>query len=142
MPELRDFLDRFRPAGAPGAAARAGVPAEPDHGLAAEVTPVLALLTETHQECERIRAQAQQDAARIMSAARARAVAITADADQRASAARDEAERGAVATARARADQVVAGARSRAARIGELAAARTPALANDAIDLIRRLGAP
>ena len=42
MPDLRDFLSRFRPAGAPGAA-RAGV------------GPVLALLGGTQAECERIK---------------------------------------------------------------------------------------
>jgi V/A-type H+-transporting ATPase subunit D len=35
LPQLRDFLERFRPAGAPGAAAGAGVPADRSRELAA-----------------------------------------------------------------------------------------------------------
>ncbi len=43
-PQLRDILARFRPADPPGAAARAGVPADRSLELKAEVGPVLALL--------------------------------------------------------------------------------------------------
>jgi hypothetical protein len=51
VPDLRDFLSRFRPAGAPGAAL-AGVPADRRRELEAEVGPVLALLAGTQAECE------------------------------------------------------------------------------------------
>jgi hypothetical protein len=54
MPELRDFLARFRPAGAPGTAARAAVPADRSRELEAEVEPVLALLEDTDAERKRI----------------------------------------------------------------------------------------
>ena len=71
MPQLRDFFSRFRPAGAPGAAARAGVPADRLREREAEVGPVLALLDSTEAECERIVGQARRDAGVIMADARA-----------------------------------------------------------------------
>ena len=88
MPEGRDFLDRFRPAGAPGSAARAGVPADRARELADELDPVLALLDDTHAECQRIIAGAGQEAERIMAAARSEAGRIAADAGTRARTAR------------------------------------------------------
>ena len=79
MPDLRDFLSRFRPAGAPGGA-RAGVPADRRRELEAEVGPVLALLAGTQAECERIIAQARRDAGRLTAETGAEAAAIAADA--------------------------------------------------------------
>lgn len=142
MPELRDFLDRFRPAGAPGAAARASVPADRDRELADELTPVLALLDGTHDECARILALATDEAGRVIAAARTRAAAIMTDADEQASAARDAAERALVDAARAQAALAVADARQEAARINGLAESRIPALTEYAIRQITRLGLP
>lgn len=62
MPQARDFLDRFRPAGAPGAASRAAVPADRTAELASELVPVLALLAGTDAECDRIITAARRDA--------------------------------------------------------------------------------
>jgi len=107
MPALRDFLARFRPAGPPGAAARAGVPADRSGELAAEVGPVLALLESTDAERERIIAQARRDAGQITAAARAEEAAIAADAGRRARAARAEAARQAMALARDEAARAV-----------------------------------
>ncbi|CAL2057002.1 protein of unknown function [Streptomyces murinus] len=85
---LRDFLERFRPTGTPGASA-AGVPADRTAERAAELEPALARLTDAQQEAERIRAAARRtaealrrDAAReaeqIVAAARERAPAVRA----------------------------------------------------------------
>ena len=52
MPQLRDFLSRFGPAGAPGAA-RAAVPADRHRQLVAELDPVLMLLDGQDAECVR-----------------------------------------------------------------------------------------
>jgi hypothetical protein len=75
--ELRDFLSRFRPAGAPGAA-RVGVPADRSRELEAELGPVLALLAGTDAECRRIITRARRDAEQITAEARAEAAAIAA----------------------------------------------------------------
>ncbi|HZR48141.1 MAG TPA: hypothetical protein VFB06_01355 [Streptosporangiaceae bacterium] len=140
MPQPRDFLERFRPAGAPGAAARAGVPADRGGELAGELSPVLGLLDETHRECGQIVARARDDAARISAAAREQAAAIAADGMQQANAARREAAEAALAAARGARSREIASAKQRAARIGELARRRIPALAGDAVAMIRELG--
>jgi hypothetical protein len=141
VPQLRDFLDRFRPAGAPGAAARTGVPADRSRELAAEVGPVLALLDGVGAERERIILQARRDAGRAMAAARAEAAAITADAGQRAQAARDEAARRVLAQAKDEAASTVASAVREAARTREFAQQRMPSLVDLAISLIWQLQA-
>jgi cell division septum initiation protein DivIVA len=141
VPQLRDFLDRFRPAGAPGAAARAGIPADRSRELATEVDPVLALLDGVGAERERIILQARRDAGQVMTAARAEAAAITADAGQRAQAARDEAARRVLARAKDEAASAVAGAVRDAARTRELARQRMPSLVELAIGLIWQLQA-
>lgn len=139
MPQIRDILARFRPAGAPGAAARAGVPADRFRELADELSPVLALLDGTDAECGRIITQARDQALRITAAARAQATTIAADAGQRASAAREEAARQALTTARARAARAVADAEQQAAATNELAERRIPVLTDCAVGLIRQL---
>jgi len=142
MPDLRDFLDRFRPAGAPGAATRAGAPADRGRELTGELTPVLALLDGTRDECAQILASAADEAGHITSAARAAAAVIMAEADQRASAARAAAEHEAVLAARTQAALAVAGADREAARISGLAGSRIAALTEDAVRQIRELGLP
>jgi vacuolar-type H+-ATPase subunit H len=138
MPQLRDFLARFRPAGSPGAA-RAGVPADRSRELKAEVGPVLTLLDGTDAECERIIAQARREAEQIMAAARAEAAVIAAAAGQRAEEAREEAVRQVMALARDEASQNMAGARRQALQTRELARQRMPALVSRAVEEIRQL---
>ena len=55
MPQWRDFLERFRPAGTPGAAAQGGVPADRIADTAAELEPVFMMLDDVHAEAARIR---------------------------------------------------------------------------------------
>lgn len=141
MPQLRDFLGRFRPAGSPGAPARAGAPADRTRELAAEVGPVLALLDGADDEGERIITQAKLDAERVTAAARAEAAAITADAGRRAQAARDEAARQELARAREDTARMMASATLQASRTRELARERIPGLVSDAIGLIWQLRA-
>lgn len=111
MPQLGDFLSRFRPAGAPGAASRAGVPADRMAELSAELEPVLAMLAQTDATCTRLVAQAREEAGQIADAARAQAAAIAADGRDRARSARGEA-----------ADEVLAAARAEAERTERTAA--------------------
>jgi vacuolar-type H+-ATPase subunit H len=140
VPQFRDFLDRFRPAGAPGAVARAAVPVDRSGELEAELTPVLALLDGVDAECGRVVAQARRDAERIVAAAREEAAAQLGDAGRRARVAREQAVQEILAAARAEAASTVASARRGALQAGELAGQRIPALAGRAVDLVRGLG--
>lgn len=139
MPQLRDFLARFRPAGPPGAAAPAGVPADRSRELEAEVGPVLALLDGTESERERIIAQAQRHVEQIIADARAEAAAIAADAERRARAAREQAARQVVAAALDETARAVDSARLQAVRTREQARHRMPGLVGRAVDSIRQL---
>jgi len=139
VPPLRDFLSRFRPAGAPGAAARAGVPVDRKRELEAEVCPVLGLLDGTQAECESIIARARRDADGIMAGARAEAADIKADGDRRATAARDEAVRRLADAAAADAAAMVADAERQAELVRSLAGRRIPAMADLAAEEIRHL---
>ena len=140
MPQLRDFLDRFRPAGAPGAAARAAVPVDRSGALVAELVPVLALLDGVDAECRRIVAQAHREAERITGAAREEAADQLGDADRRARAAREQTVQEVLSAARAEAADTVASARREALRARELAGQRLPMLVSRAAALVRRLG--
>jgi vacuolar-type H+-ATPase subunit H len=139
MPALRDFLARFRPAGSPGAAARAGVPADRSRELEAELGPVLALMDGTDATRERIIDQARRDAEQIVAGARDRAAVIAADAERRAESAREEAARQVMARAQDEAARAVAAAGQEAARTRQLAGQRMPALVSQAVDTIRQL---
>ena len=99
MAQWRDFLERFRPAGTPGAAARPGVPADRSADAAAELTPLLMLLDDIHDEAQRIRADAAARADEIRQAARRQAEQIVAQARRDALSVQAEAE----AAARSRA---------------------------------------
>ncbi len=80
MAQWHDFLERFRPAGTPGAAARPGVPADRSADAAAELTPLLMLLDDIQDEAQRIRADAAARADEIRRAARRQAEQIVAQA--------------------------------------------------------------
>jgi len=140
VPQLRDFLDRFRPAGAPGAIARAAVPSGRSRQVA-ELSPVLDLLGGTQAECEQVIAQAGRDAVRIVAEARAQAAAVAAEAERRARSVGDEAARQVVDAARADARQALDAAAQQAARERQLATQRIPALVSRAVDLVRALPA-
>jgi hypothetical protein len=56
MPTLRELLNRFRPAGTPGAPGGAAVPADRVAELAAELAPVFEALTAARAEADAIRA--------------------------------------------------------------------------------------
>ena len=139
MPPLRDFLTRFRPAGSPGAAARAGVPADRSGELESEVTPVLALLDDTQAERERLITQARRDAEQIVAAAQSAAGAIAADAAQRTETVREQAARRVMTAAREQAARTTQDARQQAAQIRELARQRMPALVSQIVGTIRQL---
>ncbi|MGC9669777.1 hypothetical protein ACNTMW_24925 [Planosporangium sp. 12N6] len=112
MPRVRDFLDRFRPAGAPGAASGAGVPVDRRAAVEAELVPVLAALDEAQRECARLRQAAETRAAEIRAEAAARAEQITARAAADAAATRARA----AAAVRRSADDEIAELNERADR--------------------------
>lgn len=81
MPRAREFLERFRPVGTPGAAAAGGaVPVDVRAELAAELAPVLAALSDVDQQSHQIRADADDYARRRAAEASATAEALLADA--------------------------------------------------------------
>ncbi|MFF3518123.1 hypothetical protein [Streptomyces sp. NPDC002573] len=87
---LREFLARFRPTGAPGAAVT-GVPADRAAERAAELDGPLMLLTGAQQEAAAIRASANRAAAAIRESAARQAAGIVAAARSRAPQVRQEA---------------------------------------------------
>ncbi len=136
MPHVRDFLSRFRPAGAPGAG-RAVVPADRRRELESELGPVLMLLDEPSAECTEIIRAAQQDAEQIVRAARSEADAIMSAARQRAAASVAELVRQAASAARTEAEAIAAGGTAEAAAIRERTRQRLNALAEQAVALVR-----
>jgi len=80
---IQDFLQRFRPAGAPGAPGRAAVPADRVAEATAELAPVFAALADVHPEVDGIRSRAVARAAARRRAAAEEAERIRADAPSR-----------------------------------------------------------
>jgi hypothetical protein len=136
------ILDRFRPAGAPGPVAPAGVPAQDATGPRSELAPVFAALQPD-----------VQDAESRASTARARAAVITEDAHRRAAELLAEARAGAhrerlaaVEEARVAAMQdgarATARAQAEAAEIRARAAARSAAVTARAVAFVLAHGTP
>jgi hypothetical protein len=114
MPQWRDFLERFRPAGTPGAAAQGGVPADRIADTAAELEPLFLILDDVAAKAARIRRGAAEQAEVIRQDAGRRAADIVAEAWARAETARAE------AAAQARAATVTEDIGTDAARRAEL----------------------
>src|SRR5690348_14286797 len=91
MGRRRDWLDRFRPAGAPGSPALPGVPSDA-RPAETELRPVFALLETTSQECARLRTEAERQAAHGREDASREAGRIVAEARRDAPAVRAEAQ--------------------------------------------------
>lgn len=138
MPRLRNFLERFRPAGAPGSMA-VGVPVDRGTALAAELEPVFALLGAVEDECRLIVERAEAEAEAVRGEAEERAAAIVAAARAGAAAERAaEAARVKSATVRDL-ESEIASAGERARRVRDTAAERLPRLVERAISAV---GAP
>ena len=139
LPQFRDFLARFRPAGSPGAASRVGVAADRARELSAELEPVLALLAATHAECERIVAEARQDARRMVDEAREQAAAAGAEARRHAEVARAAAAEEVLAAARDQAAKAAGDAAQEAQHPRGGTGQRIDDLVGAAVELVRRL---
>jgi vacuolar-type H+-ATPase subunit H len=141
VPHMRDFLSRFRPAGAPGAG-RAALPADRRRQLESELGPVLMLLDEPGTEHTAIVAAARRDAEQILRLARSEADGIRAAARQRAAASVAELVKDEAAAVRAEAAAIASAGAAEAAAITERARQRLPLLTDRAVALVRNLGDP
>jgi hypothetical protein len=131
MVAIAEILSRFRPVGAPGAAATTSVSTDHAAALEAELTPVLARLDDTDARCAAVAAEAAVEAARLGADAAERAARIATTARTRAEAAR-----------KAAADEVVAAAHAEAEHVmrvaAEAASARHPPAEADVLALVER----
>ncbi|WIY00514.1 hypothetical protein QRX60_41725 [Amycolatopsis mongoliensis] len=135
MANLRDLLQRFRPAGTPGAASRPGVPADRAAELSRELEPLLALLTGIEAEAGRIREDGRTRSTAVLDRGRAQAVEIVADAEARAAGIRAEAAAHARAEAERESEEIARTAAADAGRLRALAAERMPEFADRAVRL-------
>jgi hypothetical protein len=135
-----EFLRRFRPAGTPGAAARAGVPVDRAAEAAGELEPVLALLAEVESATAEIRERARLDAVELGDLGRARVAGLVAEAHARAEAERADA----VALARVRGDaestRLADQAQRQAATRRELAERRMPGYVARVVRMVEAAG--
>ncbi|MFJ7904684.1 hypothetical protein ACIQ6V_30075 [Streptomyces sp. NPDC096198] len=135
---LRDFLERFRPAGTPGASAT-GVPADRIAERAAELEPALARLTDVQQQVARIRAAAEETAEALRRNAVREAERLLADAREQAPVVRRQAAEPLLREARQEADALRAAGDRAASGIRERAGERMPHLVDLAVADAMRL---
>ncbi|MGW1259414.1 hypothetical protein ACWD5Q_30570 [Streptomyces sp. NPDC002513] len=139
---LRDFLARFRPTGAPGAAVT-GVPADRAAERAAELDAPLALLTDTQEEAAGIRASADREAAAIRERAARQAADIVAAARSRTPQVRQEAATPFRRAAVREAEELRAAGERAASLVRERARERMTALVDRAVaDALRSARGP
>jgi vacuolar-type H+-ATPase subunit H len=140
MVTVRDFVRRFRPAGAPGPAAPAGVPSNRIAELAAELAPVFDALRELNGQAADLIAEAGRAADRRRADAVAEAEELVTDARRRAEASRAAAASAAVEDAVEERDALLDGARRDAAEINRRAAERLPRLVDRVVAVVRTTG--
>jgi vacuolar-type H+-ATPase subunit H len=128
------------PAGAPGAAARAGVPVDRPAEAAAELEPILALLAEAESASAAVRQRAQQDADDIREQARTRADGQVAEARARADGERAAAVAGARARGQAESARLTGQAERQATDRRELAEQRLPGYVGRVVTMVRTAG--
>jgi hypothetical protein len=134
---IRDLLDRFRPAGAPGAPGPAGVPADRRLTAALELEPVFAALADTVAECASVRAQAIAEAGRRQEAADERARALVSRAHTEAASERAATAAGLMADAAVETTRVLDRAAQEADQVRRRARDRRPDLIARAMSRLR-----
>jgi hypothetical protein len=139
VPRVRDLLYRFRPAGAPGAAGPAGVPANRDAERATELEPLFAQLADAERECAEIREQGRRDAERIRARGVEEARSILAAATAGIQAARAAASAQMQRKAETESAALLASAQAQAAAVRESAAQRIPEYVDLAVESVRTL---
>lgn len=141
MPRARDLLQRFRPAGTPGAAARRGVPEDRIAALSAELEPVLGLLSGSVEQGRRIRDNARASAEHRRRTAIEQAQALVMAAGGQAEPIRAEAGTRISRTAAREAAADLANAKDTASELRRRGAQRIPDLADQVAAEVRaRLG--
>jgi hypothetical protein len=135
---LRDFLERFRPAGTPGASAT-GVPADRMAERAAELAPALARLTDVQQQAAGIRAAAEETAEALRQNAVREAEQVLSDAREQAPEVRRQAAEPLLRAARQETDALRAAGDRTASAIRERARERMPHLVDLAVADAMRL---
>jgi vacuolar-type H+-ATPase subunit H len=134
---VRGILDRLRPAGAPGGAARAGVPVDRRESLDRELAPVFAHLEPVLQECARITQEAADAARRRAAEADRQADDIVAAARTASEAERAEAATAARTSAARETERILAEARDEAQEVRRRGEQRRSSLVAHVVDLVR-----
>lgn len=137
MVSLRDTLHRFRPAAAPGAPGRRGVPVDRVTERESELAALFAVLAETEQTVAEIRRRAAVAAEELRCDTRRRAEAMVAEASVRAEALRAEAAVRARASVDQERDRAAKAAATVREQLGRRADARLPGLVARATALAR-----
>jgi len=125
VPQWRNALDRFRPAGTPGAAGRPGIPADRSADAAAELAEVLALLDDAQEEAARTRQAAADRAQKIRRAAQRQAAELVAKARDNAETVRAQAQADALREAGADEDEMRSQTEAEIARLRQRADERS-----------------
>lgn len=139
MPRARGFLQRFRGAGAPGAASAVGVPADRLAETAAELDPVFARLAPAQSEAEATRVRAREEAERTRRHAEEEAAAILAAAREHAEAERVTASLTASRRVDRDRDRALAAADEQAERVRRHAAAEMAPYVDRVVAQVRSL---
>ncbi len=126
MPRSRDILQRFRPAGTPGAASNVGVPADRVAEIGAELAPVFSALAQAQTQAAAIRADAASEAARRRQVAVERSTALVAAAHRDEAAERSDAALRTSTRASEESDAVLAAAERDVETLRRRAAERMP----------------
>lgn len=137
MGRLRGLLERFRPAGIPGAA-YAGVPADRAAEATAELAGVFEAFTPVQAECRHIRKAAEQDAHTLRRRADEQAQALIRAVREQAEAERASASAAAVERASAERAVIIADAERLAAQFREHADEWLPAMVTRAVQMVRK----
>lgn len=135
MADLDRYLRRFRPAGAPGAPAGVGVPAERGSGLRSELLPVLERLDPTCTEADAVRHRGEDEARRIRQEGYDLAQGLLDRATESAPQHRARAVAQRMDTAERERADLRSEARAEARRIEAQAARLTPALAERVLEI-------
>ncbi|MGW4561136.1 hypothetical protein ACWEN3_01615 [Streptomyces sp. NPDC004561] len=129
---LRDFLERFRPAGTPGASAT-GVPVDRTAEREAELAPMLAQLTGVQQRAADVRVAAEKAAQTLRQEAAGEAERLVAAAGEQAPGVRQQAAEPVVQQALREAEAVRTEGNRTASAVRERAGERMPHLVDVAV---------